>query len=326
MPIDSDAGLMALPQPARFSFTTLRLGDANANSAYLPIAQVSTPTERSGTFSSDSVPALQPIITNHGWTAFAIMLLLALGGLAYAGLNRHLRLLNQRQEDPEVTQELRRPPNRQPARESLPPNSSSMGQAQKIDHFHELAQMLRDRDPQVRKLAAWELKKLKDPRSVRPLVQAMVESVPEQRSLILAALSEIGYDNLVSVSRALTLALQDENPEVRQNAVRELTRIQAVSSRNAQLLLNAVGDSDPRVAETARWAVGKIQQSQRQFSAQSEFLESYGAIFEGQQAAQTHRPVFHEQAAPPTEPPRTARSQPPAQSPRQQRHPHHPQA
>ncbi len=338
MPIVSDAG-----PPAQFQPAPLFPGHAHVSSAYpSTLAQASTPARQTQTFSSDSIPTAQSasVLANHGWTAFAILLLLALGGLAYAGLSRQLRLVSQRPQDPELTQKLRRrnPVNAPSQRAAAPLSNplmsggSTPGQAQKLDHFQELVQMLRDRDHQVRKMAAWELKKLKDPRAVRPLVQAMVESVPEQRSLILSALSEIGYENLVSVSRALTLALQDENPEVRQNAVRELTRLQAISSRNAQLLLNAVGDPDPRVKETARWAVNKIQQSQRQFSAQSEFLESYGSIFEGQPLSSNVPPqaMLDQRAPRQVERPKSQSSQqpplrrPPSAQPPQPRPPQQP--
>ncbi len=239
------------------------------------LAQIPSRQTTTATFGSDSLASAPPPLVNHGWTASAIILLMALGGLAYLGLSRQMRLFNQTAFDPEVTQDLR------PVGPISAQEEPATGPAQKIDYYQELVRMLRDADPQTRKLAAWELKKLRDPRAVRPLVQAMVESVPEQRSLLLAALSEIGYDQLVLVSRALTLALQDENPEVRQNAVRALSRLQTLNSRNSQLLLNALGDGDDRVQETARWAVDKVQQSQRQFSAQSDFLASYGEIFEG---------------------------------------------
>ena len=60
------------------------------------------------------------------------------------------------------------------------------------------------------------------------------------------------------MSRALTLSLQDENAEVRKNAIRDLTRIYDLATQMSQLLQRAADDPDAEVRETARWAADKL--------------------------------------------------------------------
>jgi vesicle coat complex subunit len=62
------------------------------------------------------------------------------------------------------------------------------------------------------------------------------------------------------MNRALALSLQDQNPDVRKNAIRDLTRIYDLVSQISQLLRHAVDDSDAEVQETARWALSQLSQ------------------------------------------------------------------
>jgi peptidoglycan hydrolase-like protein with peptidoglycan-binding domain len=128
----------------------------------------------------------------------------------------------------------------------------------KIDIVDELVKELEVRDPVKRRKAIWELGQRGDSRAIQPLVNLMVESDSHQRSLILAALSEIGSRSLKPMNRALAMSLQDENPEVRKNAIRDVTRIYEIISNLSQLLQYASDDTDGEVRETADWALQQL--------------------------------------------------------------------
>lgn len=129
---------------------------------------------------------------------------------------------------------------------------------QKIDIIDELIKDLQKPDPAKRRKAIWELGQRGDSRAVQPLVNLMVDSDSKQRSLILAALSEIGTRTLKPMNRALAVSLQDDNAEVRKNAIRDLTRIYELVSQMSQILRHAIDDPDDEVRETANWAIGQL--------------------------------------------------------------------
>lgn len=128
----------------------------------------------------------------------------------------------------------------------------------KINIVDELIQELRSGDPAHRRKAIWELGQRGDSRAVQSLVDLLIDSDSKQRSLILSALSEIGTRTLKPMTRALAISLQDENAEVRKNAIRDLTRVYDVVSQISNLLHSATDDPDAEVQETARWALGQL--------------------------------------------------------------------
>jgi hypothetical protein len=128
----------------------------------------------------------------------------------------------------------------------------------KIDAIETLIEDLQSRVPTQRRKAIWELGQKGDSRAVQPLVNLLMDSDSRQRSLILASLAEIGNRTLQPMNRALVLSLQDSNPEVRKNAIRDLTRIYDLVSQTSQLLRHASEDSDPEVREAAQWALSQL--------------------------------------------------------------------
>lgn len=128
----------------------------------------------------------------------------------------------------------------------------------KINIVEELIKDLRNPDPAKRRKAIWELGQRGDTQAVQPLVDLMIDSDSKQRSLILASLSEIGVRTLKPMNRALAISLQDENPEVRKNAIRDVTRIYDLVGQISQLLRHATEDPDAEVQETARWALNQV--------------------------------------------------------------------
>lgn len=128
----------------------------------------------------------------------------------------------------------------------------------KVNIVDELIQDLRSPDPVKRRKVIWELGQRGDTRAVQPLVDLLVDSDSKQRSLILSALSEIGTRTLKPMTRALAVSLQDENAEVRKNAIRDLTRVYDMVSQISNLLHKATEDSDKDVQETAKWALNQL--------------------------------------------------------------------
>lgn len=128
----------------------------------------------------------------------------------------------------------------------------------KIDNVERSIQQLSHSSPTERRKAIWTLGQQGDTRAVQPLIHLLMNSDSKQRSLILAALSEIGSRTLEPMNRALALSLQDTNPEVRKNAIRDLTRIYHLLSQTSQLLCHAAEDSDAEVQEAAKWALSQL--------------------------------------------------------------------
>jgi hypothetical protein len=117
---------------------------------------------------------------------------------------------------------------------------------------------LRSTDAERRKKAIWNLGQCGDTRAVQPLVDLILDADSRQRSLILSALSEIGVRTLKPMSRALAISLQDENPEVRKNAIRDMTRVYDLIAQISQLVYRATEDPDEDVRNTANWAMKQL--------------------------------------------------------------------
>ncbi|MEP0955257.1 HEAT repeat domain-containing protein [Microcoleus sp. FACHB-1515] len=128
----------------------------------------------------------------------------------------------------------------------------------KFDLAAELLKDLHSPDPMLRRKAIWELGQRGESQAIQPLVDLMIDSDSQQRSLILAAIAEIGSRTLKPMQQALMISLQDESADVRKNAIRDLTRIYDSIAQTSQLLAHAVNDSDAEVQETARWAINQL--------------------------------------------------------------------
>ncbi|GAB4381968.1 MAG: hypothetical protein Kow00121_41490 [Elainellaceae cyanobacterium] len=142
----------------------------------------------------------------------------------------------------------------QPEAESL----SVTERLPRVDIIEVLINDLHNSDPGKRRKAIWELGQHGDSRAVQPLVDLIVDSDSNQRSLVLAAISEIGVRTLKPMNRALLLSVQDDSPEVRKNAVRDVTRIFELVTQISQLLQYATSDADAEVRETAEWALTQL--------------------------------------------------------------------
>ncbi|NDJ25811.1 peptidoglycan-binding protein [Nostoc sp. B(2019)] len=137
----------------------------------------------------------------------------------------------------------------------LPEKTSRLAKVNIVD---ELMKDLGSHDPVKRRKAIWDLGQQGDSRAIQPLMELMVDTDSQQTSLVLAALAEIGVRTLKPMNRALAISMQDESPQVRQNAIRDLTRIYDMVSQMSQVLRHALEDPDAEVQATARYALNQI--------------------------------------------------------------------
>jgi HEAT repeat protein len=122
-----------------------------------------------------------------------------------------------------------------------------------------LLKEIQNPDPVKRRKAIWDLGQWGDTRAVQPLVDLMLDGDSKQRSLILSALSEIGTRTIKPMSKALAISLQDDNADVRKNAIRDLTRIYDLVAQVSQMVQKcSVDDPDDEVRETATWALKQL--------------------------------------------------------------------
>ncbi len=127
-----------------------------------------------------------------------------------------------------------------------------------VDIIELLIEDLQHLNPDRRRKAIWELGQNGDSRAIKPLVDLLANSDSNQYSLVLATLSEIGVRTLKPMNNAWSISLQNQNPEVRKNAIRDLTRIYELVNQITYLLNYATDDPDPEVQETARWAINQL--------------------------------------------------------------------
>ncbi|NJM68969.1 MAG: peptidoglycan-binding protein [Scytonema sp. RU_4_4] len=143
-----------------------------------------------------------------------------------------------------------------PSTQLLPMETTS--RLAKVSIIDQLIDDLRSPDPTQRRKAIWDLGQKGDSRAIQPLVDLMVDADSQQRSLILAALAEISSRTLKPMNRALAISLQDESPQVRQNAIRDLTRVYDMMAQMSQILSHALRDSDADVQATAKYALSQM--------------------------------------------------------------------
>ena len=126
-------------------------------------------------------------------------------------------------------------------------------------------------DPDIRKNAIWQLAQQGDSRAIQSLVQLMLDTNSQERSLILAAISQIAIRTIKPLNQALAISLQDDNAEVRKNAVRDLTKVYESMSKVSKRLQFAVEDSDREVREIAQWSLEALNMNRNRLSpSQSE--------------------------------------------------------
>lgn len=232
----------------------------------LQTARAARPTRRTTPTAKPTAksPKKEPEPTDEGvwlkWVLIGLVALTVTAGLVLL----LLKLLNQDTEEAEETSSETAPP--QPAlRDAIDRNltttaekSEQPAQLAKIDIVDELIAELTTPDQNQRRKAIWELGQLGTSQASQPLVNLLLDADSQERSLILAALSEIGVRTFKPMNRALAISLQDNNPEVRKNAIRDLTRMYELMHNVNQMVRYAVDDPDLEVRETAQWAMNQL--------------------------------------------------------------------
>ncbi|MEH2260818.1 peptidoglycan-binding protein [Nostoc sp.] len=230
---------------------------------------------------SPIVTSIAPTFTNPKpsergfvwWLLFAIGVLGCTGALFY--LLRSFQKVKQVQKseisEPKSLSEANKEPITPPLLETVtilqtppPPVSTQLllpektSRLAKLNIVDELIQDLRSSDPTKRRKAIWDLGQQGDSRAIQHLVDLIIDADSQESSLILAALSEIGIRTLKPMNRALAISIQDESPQVRQNAIRDLTRVYDMMGQMSQMLHHALEDPDADVQATARYALTQM--------------------------------------------------------------------
>ncbi|MCC5643392.1 peptidoglycan-binding protein [Nostoc sp. CHAB 5824] len=221
-----------------------------------------------------SKPTTTPEPTERGfvwWFIFAIGVLGSIGALLY--LLKRFRQVKQVQSKISETKSLSEA-NKNPMTSPLPDTVTTQtvtpplatqlllpektSRLAKLNIVDELIQDLRSSDPTKRRKAIWDLGQQGDSRAIQPMVDLMIGADSQESSLILAALAEIGIRTLKPMNRGLAISLQDESPQVRQNAIRDLTRVYDMMGQMSQMLRHALEDPDAEVQATARYALTQM--------------------------------------------------------------------
>ena len=117
-----------------------------------------------------------------------------------------------------------------------------------------LIMSLDDADKEVREKAAWALSEIKDPRSIGPLIQAMKSDVSGR---IEKAVVKMG----IAAVEPLILALEGDDPQVRERATFVLKRIQEPLSIDA--LLAGLNDEDSESRVHASWELRSVLRAKK---------------------------------------------------------------
>lgn len=127
-----------------------------------------------------------------------------------------------------------------------------------FNEFDTLMKDLQCDDVKKRRKAIWNLGHKGDSRAVKPLLKMMIDADSQHQDLIVTSLTEIGANTLKPINRALAISMQDENPQVRKNAIRDLVRIYDMIRQMTKIVLYAMEDPDPEVQKTAEYALNRI--------------------------------------------------------------------
>lgn len=175
--------------------------------------------------------------------------------------------------------------------QSISVGPSAEAKLTKINIVDELIQDLANPDPGARHQTIWDLGQRGNSAAVQPLVSLLMEADSKEQSLILAALSEISMKTLTPMNRAVALALQNDNPEVRKNAIRDLTRIYDSLSQVGRLLGHATVDADPDVRQTAHWALDQLNHIRLSANDSASLLQERSSAVERLPEDDSSKPV-----------------------------------
>ena len=126
------------------------------------------------------------------------------------------------------------------------------------DEVLQLMQDLQQSDRNTRRQAMWELAKIGDSRCIKPLMAIMPQGSSVDKSLIIKAITQITRRNFKPVNEQLFALLNDDNPQVRINAILDLTTYYKFVAPITQQLTQMQLDQDPEVRHRAKQALHKL--------------------------------------------------------------------
>ena len=128
----------------------------------------------------------------------------------------------------------------------------------KIDVVVELIQYLHQPDSDLRREAIWELAQIGDPRGIEPLTKILSQVGSTDRSLVLTAITQITRRSFQPVENLLSSDLDAANPEIKQNAIRDLAALYAFVAPITKQLARMQVDRDMQVRQTAKLAIEQL--------------------------------------------------------------------
>lgn len=135
------------------------------------------------------------------------------------------------------------------------------------DKTQELLQQLVQGDSKNKSKIIWRLASEADSRAIAPLLDIMIKSNSQEKTLILEAISQIAFNSIKPINQALILSLQDDHGSVRKNALRDITKVYELIIQIQPIITQtAYNDPDPEVREVALWALEKITSNQNLLS------------------------------------------------------------
>jgi len=129
----------------------------------------------------------------------------------------------------------------------------------KEDNTEKLISQLHTATGNDRTKIIWRLATDADSRAIEPLLDIMFHGNSQEKTLILEAISQIASKSLKPINQALIMSLQDEQGQVRKNALRDVTKLYELITEIQPVILQAAcDDPDPEVREIAIFSLSKL--------------------------------------------------------------------
>ena len=138
--------------------------------------------------------------------------------------------------------------------DSLANDASTAG----IDPVVELIEDLQHGDRQIVRKAIWELAEKGDPRSIQPLVNIVPTVSSLDKSLISNAITQIVHRSFQPIEHRLFANLEHQDPQVRKNAIHDLSDIYLFIAPVTKQLARMQFDEDPEVSQAAVRALHQL--------------------------------------------------------------------
>ena len=127
-----------------------------------------------------------------------------------------------------------------------------------IDPVVELIEDLQHGDRQIVRKAIWELAEKGDPRSIQPLVNIVPTVSSLDKSLISNAITQIVHRSFQPIEHRLFANLEHQDPQVRKNAIHDLSDIYLFIAPVTKQLARMQFDEDPEVSQAAVRALHQL--------------------------------------------------------------------